>query len=166
MIDREHSEEYKRLERAIATLETQRITLGETVVEAALGPMRQQLAELEHAKDKSALAFEGERKLVTVMFADFSGFTALAEELDPEAVRELVNTCFDRLVPVIEKYGGTVEKFIGDEIIQCQPQPRYGYAYWGQLWNGDCWWNRVRRTTAVWGYGRHSQPGKTTGRGG
>ena len=117
MIDREHSEEYKRLERAIAILETQRITLGDEVVEAALGPMRQQLAELEHAKDKSTLAFEGERKLVTVMFADFSGFTALAEELDPETVRELVNTCFDRLVPVIEKYGGTVEKFIGDEIM-------------------------------------------------
>ena len=79
--------------------------------------MRRQLADLEHAEHKLAFAFEGERKLVTVMFADFSGFTALAEQLDPEAVRELVNACFDHLVPIIKKYEGTVEKFIGDEIM-------------------------------------------------
>ena len=51
------------------------------------------------------------------MFADISGFTALSEQLDPEAVRELINACFSRLAPVIEKYEGTIEKFIGDEIM-------------------------------------------------
>ena len=56
-----------------------------------------------------------ERKLVTTLFADLSGFTALSETLDPEEVRELVNDCFDVLVPVIERCGGTVDKFIGDE---------------------------------------------------
>jgi len=117
MTRRKHSEEYRQLEQAIAELEAQRAVLGNAIVEAALGPMRRQLAELEHAEHKPALAFEGERKLVTMMFADFSGFTALAEKLDPETVRELVNACFDRLVPVIEKYEGTVEKFIGDEIM-------------------------------------------------
>jgi len=117
MTEREHSEEYRQLEQAIAALEAQRAIMGDAVVETALGPMRRQLAELEHAEHKPALAFEGERKLVTVMFADLSGFTALLEQLDPEAVRELVNACFDRLVPIIEKYEGTVEKFIGDEIM-------------------------------------------------
>jgi len=111
------SEKYRQLEQAIAALEAQRAILGDAVVEAALGPMQQQLAELEHTKNKPAFVFEDERKLVTVMFADISGFTALAEQLDPEAVRELMNACFDRLVPVIEKYEGTVEKFIGDEIM-------------------------------------------------
>jgi class 3 adenylate cyclase/tetratricopeptide (TPR) repeat protein len=59
----------------------------------------------------------GERKLVTTLFADLSGFTALSEELDAEEVRELVNACFDVLVPVVEDCGGTVDKFIGDEVM-------------------------------------------------
>jgi len=177
MTEREHSEEYRQLEQAITALEAQRATLGDAIVEAALGSMRKQLVELEHAEHKPAFVFEGERKLVTVMFADFSSFTALAEQLDPETVRELVNACFDRLVPVIEKYEGTVEKFIGDEImaifgapvahendperalrtalgdLQCRAQPQYGYAHRDQHWAGYCWWNWVRRATAVRGNG-------------
>jgi class 3 adenylate cyclase len=59
----------------------------------------------------------GERRMVTVLFADISGFTALSERMDPETVRGLINACFDRLVPAVEKYGGVVDKFIGDEIM-------------------------------------------------
>ena len=105
------------LEQAIAALETQRAILGDVVVDAALSSMRQQLAELELAERKPVPALEGERKLVTIMFADISGFTALAETMDPEAVRDLINACFDHLVPVIEKYEGTVDKFVGDAIV-------------------------------------------------
>jgi len=50
----------------------------------------------------------GERRQVTVLFADISGFTALAEAMDPEEVRQVMNTCFARLVPVVESYGGTI----------------------------------------------------------
>ena len=60
---------------------------------------------------------QGDRRLVTVMFADVSGFTAMSEKMDPEQVRELINSCFDHLVPVVTKYEGTVDKFIGDEIM-------------------------------------------------
>lgn len=60
---------------------------------------------------------EGERRLVTVMFADISGFTGLSESMDPEDLRDLMNACFDILVPIVNKYGGTVDKFIGDEIM-------------------------------------------------
>ena len=105
------------LEQAIAALEAQRAVLGDAVVDAALGSMRQQLAALELAEREPASALEGERKLVTIMFADISGFTALAETMDPEAVRDLINACFDHLVPVIEKYEGTVDKFVGDAIV-------------------------------------------------
>lgn len=63
------------------------------------------------------LDFPGERKLVTVMFADLVGFTRLAETMDPEYVRDLMNACFNHLVPTINKFGGTVDKFIGDEIM-------------------------------------------------
>jgi class 3 adenylate cyclase/predicted ATPase len=52
-----------------------------------------------------------------VLFADISGFTALAETMDPEDVRQVMNACFARLVPVVELYGGTIDKFIGDEIM-------------------------------------------------
>jgi class 3 adenylate cyclase/tetratricopeptide (TPR) repeat protein len=59
----------------------------------------------------------GERRLATILFADITGFTALSEQLDPEQVRGLMNACFDQLVPVVHKYGGTIDKFIGDEIM-------------------------------------------------
>ncbi len=47
----------------------------------------------------------------------WSGFTALAEDRDPEAVRELLTRYFDLAREVIERYGGTVEKFIGDAVM-------------------------------------------------
>jgi class 3 adenylate cyclase len=65
----------------------------------------------------SAVAQSGERRVVTVMFADISGFTAMSERMDPEQVRSLMNKCFDRLVPIITKYEGVVDKFIGDAIM-------------------------------------------------
>jgi class 3 adenylate cyclase/tetratricopeptide (TPR) repeat protein len=59
----------------------------------------------------------GERKKVTVVFTDVSGFTALAEKLDPEEVRELINSLFRELIEVVYKYEGTIDKFIGDCIM-------------------------------------------------
>ena len=58
-----------------------------------------------------------ERRLVSVLFADLVGFTALSEHRDPEEVRELLSRYFDRCRTVIERYGGTVEKFIGDAVM-------------------------------------------------
>jgi class 3 adenylate cyclase/tetratricopeptide (TPR) repeat protein len=100
------------IEHAIRALDAQRALLGDAVVDTALAPLRQQLAALQAPARPSA-----ERKLVTVMFADISGFTALSETMDAESVRELINACFERLVPIVEGYGGTIDKFIGDEIM-------------------------------------------------
>ena len=58
-----------------------------------------------------------DRRLVTVLFGDISGFTQLSEKLDPEVVRDLITACFDSLVPCIERYGGTIDKFMGDEVM-------------------------------------------------
>ncbi len=108
----------EQLEQAIAHLETQRPTLGDTAVDAALAGLRHKLAVLDRGDvEPMTAALAGERKLVTIMFADISGFTALAETMDPEAVRDMMNGCFERLVPIIEKYEGAVDKFIGDEIM-------------------------------------------------
>ncbi len=58
-----------------------------------------------------------ERRLVSVLFADLVGFTTLSEHRDPEEVRELLSRYFDRCRSLIERYGGTVEKFIGDAVM-------------------------------------------------
>jgi hypothetical protein len=58
-----------------------------------------------------------ERRLVTVLFADLVGFTALSEGRDPETVRELLSRYFELATDVIGRYGGTVEKFIGDAVM-------------------------------------------------
>ena len=109
-------EEREQLEKAIAALESQRDVLGDAIVDSAVEPLRKRLQEGSDAAS-GATRLEGERKLVTVMFADLSGFTALSEALDPEQVRGIVNRCFNALVPIVEHYGGTVDKFIGDEIM-------------------------------------------------
>jgi class 3 adenylate cyclase/tetratricopeptide (TPR) repeat protein len=54
------------------------------------------------------------RKTVTVVFTDISGSTALGERLDPEALRKTMASYFEEIRRIIERHGGTVEKFIGD----------------------------------------------------
>ncbi|GMQ28369.1 adenylate/guanylate cyclase domain-containing protein [Algoriphagus confluentis] len=107
--------EIQQIEQAIQSLEAQRKILGDAVVDIALEPLKQKLASLKDQPQESKNL--DERKLVTVMFADLSGFTALSEKLDPERVREIMNGCFNVLVPIVERYGGTIDKFIGDEIM-------------------------------------------------
>ena len=63
------------------------------------------------------LAAVAERRLVSVLFADLVGFTGWAEGRDPEEVRALLTRYFDESRGVIERYGGTVEKFIGDAVM-------------------------------------------------
>ena len=58
-----------------------------------------------------------ERRLVSVLFADLVGFTALAEGRDAEDTRELLSSYFDLSREVIGRHGGTVEKFIGDAVM-------------------------------------------------
>jgi len=58
-----------------------------------------------------------EIRLVSVLFVDLVGFTALSEQRDPEEVRELLSRYFDVCRGLIERYGGTVEKFIGDAVM-------------------------------------------------
>jgi class 3 adenylate cyclase/tetratricopeptide (TPR) repeat protein len=58
-----------------------------------------------------------ERRLVSIIFADLVGFTPFAEERDSEDVRDVLTRYFDLATSVIERYGGTVEKFIGDAVM-------------------------------------------------
>lgn len=60
---------------------------------------------------------EADRRLVTVLFADLAGFTALSARLDPEDVRALQTDLFGEVTAVVESYGGFVEKYIGDAVM-------------------------------------------------
>jgi class 3 adenylate cyclase/tetratricopeptide (TPR) repeat protein len=63
------------------------------------------------------MALRQERKVVTVLFADLVGFTSRAEALDPEDVGVMLELYHSRLKHELERYGGTVEKFIGDAVM-------------------------------------------------
>ena len=58
-----------------------------------------------------------ERRQVTVVFADLSGYTAVAERMDPEAVKALIDRALMRLGREVERHGGTVDKYIGDNVM-------------------------------------------------
>ncbi len=60
---------------------------------------------------------EADRRQVTVLFADLSGFTSLSERLDPEEVRAFQNALFETLAQAIERFDGFVEKFVGDAVM-------------------------------------------------
>src|SRR5213078_4375461 len=66
-------------------------------------------------KDRSALS--GERKQVSVLFADVSGFTSISEQLDPEDVHALINRAFELMLAEIHRYEGTVNQFLGDGLM-------------------------------------------------
>jgi len=57
------------------------------------------------------------RKTVTVVFSDVTGSTSLGEQLDPESLRRVMSRYFDEMRSVLERHGGTVEKFIGDAVM-------------------------------------------------
>jgi class 3 adenylate cyclase/tetratricopeptide (TPR) repeat protein len=65
-----------------------------------------------------------QRKVVTVLFCDVTGSTALGESTDPEALRALLGRYFERMKAIVESHDGTVEKFIGDAVMAVFGVPR------------------------------------------
>src|SRR5438552_10626497 len=121
-----------------------RSTLGDATVELSLKPLRSVLGSLlareslpphreSTPRDQALLAelqrympkqladkirasghIEGERRQVTVVFADLSGFTALAERIDPEEVATVLNDCMKELIEAVYEHEGMVHQIIGD----------------------------------------------------
>src|SRR5947207_13376438 len=74
----------------------------------------------KHLADKilrSRSALEGERRQVTVLFADVAGFTALADPLDPEEVYTDINGCFERITTEIHRFEGAINQYTGDGVM-------------------------------------------------
>ena len=112
--------EREQLEQAIAALEAQRSTLGDVVVNTALGPMQEKLAVLQGNDNHiqpGEKQYKQERKQVTVLFADVSGFTKMSEKLDPEEVSGIMNALWSRLDRTILDHKGLIDKHIGDAVM-------------------------------------------------
>ena len=105
--------EWKKLEQAILAQEALRATLGDAVVETTIAALREQQAVLE----KANLARMKQRKYITVLFADVSGFTKLSETRDHEEINDMMKALWEHLDPVIVAHGGLVDKHIGDALM-------------------------------------------------
>ncbi|MBN1956318.1 MAG: tetratricopeptide repeat protein [Anaerolineae bacterium] len=106
------ADEISALREAIAALEAQRAILGDAVVETALAPLQEKLLALTRAAPPA-----DERKRVTILFSDLAGFTAMSETLDPEDVHAIIDAYFARMNPAITRFGGVIEKYIGDAVM-------------------------------------------------
>ncbi|MBI1879683.1 MAG: AAA family ATPase, partial [Chloroflexi bacterium] len=115
--------EIEQLEQAIAALEAQRALLGDAVADVAIAPLREKLAALQtpspspHTRGMPQEPTEQQRKQVTVLFADVSGFTAMSETMDPEEVSATMNALWSRLDTAITANGGWIDKHIGDAVM-------------------------------------------------
>ena len=109
------SNQRENLERAIKALESQRSLLGDQIVDIAQASMREILFQLGRQAQPSHE--QQERKLITVLFADVSGFTAMAEALDHEIVSSVINSLWSRVDRAIRDHGGRIDKHIGDAVM-------------------------------------------------
>jgi len=105
------SPEIGHLNLALAALDGQRQVLGDAVVDAAQAPIRERLRALQQKP------VEQQRKQVTVLFADISGFTAAVEAQDAEDVAEAVNALWALVDRAILAHGGAIDKHIGDAVM-------------------------------------------------
>jgi adenylate cyclase len=85
----------------------------ETIKRAFSGYISRQVLDAIIVKGEMP-ALKGERRRVTVLFSDIRGFTSIAEVMRPEEVVELLSEFFDRMVEVILRHQGTIDKFLGD----------------------------------------------------
>ncbi len=73
--------------------------------------------DLEVRSERAEAAVESERKHVTALFSDLSGYTAMCDKLDPEEVKEIMSRIFGDIAQIVTKYEGFIEKFVGDAVM-------------------------------------------------
>jgi class 3 adenylate cyclase len=102
--------ELDQLRRAIAALEALRPTLGESIMDMALAPLRKRSSALERLEGRNGQ----ERRLVSVLFTDVANSTELSQGLEPEEVLDIMDGALQRLAIPVSEYGGRVTRFMGD----------------------------------------------------
>ena len=113
--NKSRSEEIANLHQTLAILDGQRANLGDETVDLAQAAIREKLARLDQAESVSPAPQE--RKLITILFADVSGFTAMAEAMDHEIVNSVINSLWSRVDQAIRDHGGHIDKHIGDAVM-------------------------------------------------
>ncbi len=97
-----------------------RASAGPSVAPSAHAPTSAAAYTPKHLAAKilnSRAALEGERKQVTVLFADIAGFTAMSSRLDPEDLHTIMDGAFARIMEAVHRYEGTVNQFTGDGVM-------------------------------------------------
>ena len=111
-------EQINQLKQTMADIESQRSILGDEAVEASLIPIRQKLADLqalaESQREEPVDVPQRKRKLVTLLYMDVVGSTAMTQDLDPEDTMEILDKAILRLAAPIEAHGGHVTRYTGD----------------------------------------------------
>ncbi len=113
-------DEATKLQQAIQALDSQRALLGDDVVEAALGPLRERLTSLQTIQAVQNVPTQPaaqQRRIVTILFADVSGYTAMSEHMDAEDVRDVMNALWQKLDNIILTRGGKIDKHMGDGVM-------------------------------------------------
>jgi class 3 adenylate cyclase len=105
--------EQKKLEASLAALEAQRHLLGDAVVDAALGAMRDRL----HALQSIAPHTTQSLRQVSILFLDVVGSTTLAQRLDPEEVSAVMDGALSRGTAIVEVHRGRALQYAGDNIL-------------------------------------------------
>ncbi len=108
-------DEREQIQYAISSIESQRPNLGDTVVDAAIAALREKLDRLDGKSASPTIAQQ--RKQVTILFADVSGFTAMSETMDHEEVSTVINSLWMRVDNAILHHGGRIDKHIGDAVM-------------------------------------------------
>jgi class 3 adenylate cyclase len=104
----------EQLEAAITALQAQRAVLGDAVADLAIAPLRTQLEQLRAAQAATPVQH---LQLVSVLFLDVVGSTALADRLDPEDIQHLMDGLLGVLSAVVDQHGGRVLQYAGDSLL-------------------------------------------------
>ncbi|MCO4782766.1 MAG: adenylate/guanylate cyclase domain-containing protein [Candidatus Cloacimonetes bacterium] len=75
------------------------------------------LKEVDEISQGKEHSLSGSKKLVTTLFSDIRGFTTISENYDPSVVVDALNFYFENVLPIIDKYGGSLDKIIGDAVM-------------------------------------------------
>ena len=90
---------------------------GITASVQVLRRLRPEIRQNPSQKPSPSPTTDSERKHVTVLFSDMSGYTAMTEKLDPEEVKEIMGRVFGEISQIVARYEGFIEKFIGDAVM-------------------------------------------------
>ena len=113
-----------RVDRSLRAKEAQdemrvsQVTLRSTFERFVAAPIVEQLM-----RDPGRVGLGGKMQPVTVLFADLEGFTGLSERTDPEVLLQVLNLYHAFIVTIISRYGGTIDKFIGDGVMALYNAP-------------------------------------------